>query len=124
MTRHVVDSSAWLEYFADGPSAEHFAPIIEKLAALLVPTITLFEVFKRVAVQRDENDAITCMAVMQQGEVAPIDAEFEGLQGVRYFLKPVSDLCLAKLDSISAQACHCHADRQHSRSQNNLVSID
>ena len=39
-------------------AAEHFAPIIEKPEALLVPTITLFEVFKRIAVQRDENDAI------------------------------------------------------------------
>jgi hypothetical protein len=45
----------------------------------LVPTITLFEVFKRVAAQRDENDAITCMAVMQQGEVAAIDAAFGGM---------------------------------------------
>jgi len=71
MTRHVVDSSAWLAYFADGPSAEHFAPIIEKPEALLVPTITLFEVFKRIAAQRDENDAIACVAVMQQGEVVP-----------------------------------------------------
>jgi len=31
----------------------------------LVPTITLFEVFKRIAVQRNENDAIACVAVMQ-----------------------------------------------------------
>ncbi|HQT43652.1 MAG TPA: type II toxin-antitoxin system VapC family toxin [Halothiobacillus sp.] len=74
MTRHVVDSSAWLEYFADGPGAEHFAPIIEKPDALVVPTITLFEVFKRITVQRDENDAIACVAVMQQGHVVPIDA--------------------------------------------------
>ncbi|MBN8742685.1 MAG: type II toxin-antitoxin system VapC family toxin [Thiomonas arsenitoxydans] len=82
----MVDSSAWLEYFADGPSAEHFAPIIEKPEALLVPTITLFEVFKRVAVQRDENDAIACVAVMQQGEVVPIDAA-RALQAAKLSLK-------------------------------------
>ena len=87
MTRHVVDSSVWLAYFSDGPSAEHFAPIIEKPAALLVPTITLFEVFKRIAAQRDENDAIACVAVMQQGEVAAIDAAFGGMPGVRHFSK-------------------------------------
>lgn len=74
MKRHVVDSSAWLEYFADGPSAEHFAPVIENPRALLVPAITLYDVFERVASQRDENDAIACLAVMQQGEVVAIDA--------------------------------------------------
>ena len=41
---HVVDSSAWLEYFADGPNAEHFAPAIESPDTLLVPVVTLFEV--------------------------------------------------------------------------------
>jgi hypothetical protein len=86
MTRHVVDSSAWLAYFADGPSAEHFAPIIEKPEALLVPTITLFEVFKRIAAQRDENDAIACVAVMQQGEVVAIDAAL-ALQAAKLSVK-------------------------------------
>ena len=37
MKLHVVDSSAWLEYFADGPAADQFAPIIEQPAALIVP---------------------------------------------------------------------------------------
>ncbi len=67
------------------PGAEHIAPLIEMPALLLAPPITLFEAFKRIAAQRDENDAIACVAVMQQGEVVPIDADFEGLPGVRYF---------------------------------------
>lgn len=86
MTCQVVDSSAWLEYFADGPSADHFAPIIEKPDALLVPTITLFEVFKRVGAQRDENDAIACVAVMQQGEIVPFDAAV-ALQAAKLSIK-------------------------------------
>jgi hypothetical protein len=53
----------------------------------LLPAITLFEVFKRIAVQRDENDAIACVAVMPQGEVAAIDEAFGGMPGVRYFSK-------------------------------------
>ena len=48
----VVDSSGWLEYFADGPSAEFFAPPIEATGDLLVPTLSLYEVFKRVLQQR------------------------------------------------------------------------
>ena len=71
---NVVDSSAWLEYFADGPNARHFAAPIEKPKALLVPSITLFEVFKRVVQQRDEGVALQCVAVMQQGTVVDLDA--------------------------------------------------
>ena len=41
---NVVDSSAWLEYFANGPNAEFFAPAIEKTTALIVPWLTLYEV--------------------------------------------------------------------------------
>lgn len=71
---NVVDSPAWLEYFADGPNAKHFAAVIEKPGALLVPTITLLEVFKRVSQQRREGDALQCVAVMQEGEVVTLDA--------------------------------------------------
>ena len=44
---NVVDSSAWLEYFGDGPNAAIFAEAIESPGELAVPTLTLFEVFKR-----------------------------------------------------------------------------
>jgi len=71
---NVVDSSAWLEYFADGPNADYFAKPIEKPGSLLVPSITLLEVFKRVLQQRDEGAALQCVAVMQQGSVVELDA--------------------------------------------------
>lgn len=71
---NVVDSSAWLEYFADGPNAKHFASIVEQADTLLVPSITLLEVFKRVLQQRDESMALQCVAVMQQSEVIDLDA--------------------------------------------------
>jgi len=71
---NVVDSSAWLEYFADGPNAEHFAKTIEKPDALLVPAITLLEVFKRISQQRDEATALQYVAVMQQSRVVDLDA--------------------------------------------------
>lgn len=71
---HVVDSSAWLEYFADGPNAEYFARPIEAPAGLVVPSITLLEVFKRLLQQRSESDALQAVAVMQQGQVVDLDA--------------------------------------------------
>lgn len=71
---NVVDSSAWLEYFADGPNAKHFAKVIEKPDELLVPSITLLEVFKRISQQRDESAALQYVAVMRQSMVVELDA--------------------------------------------------
>jgi predicted nucleic acid-binding protein len=72
---NVVDSSAWLEYFADGPNAKVFAPAIEGTADLVVPTISLLEVFKRVLQQRNEADALRVTAVMKQARVVELDSE-------------------------------------------------
>lgn len=69
---NVVDSSGWLEYFADGPNAAFFAAAIEKPANLVVPTISLYEVFKRVLQQRDHGEALQVVAVMRQGRVADL----------------------------------------------------
>lgn len=71
---NVVDSSAWLEYFADGPNAQFFAPAIERVSRLVVPSIVLLEVFKRVLQQRNEGEAFQAIALMQQGEVVDLDA--------------------------------------------------
>lgn len=70
---NVVDSSAWLEYFADGPNAGFFAPAVEDVPRLIVPSICLLEVFKRVLQQRGENDALTSVAQRQQGRVVNLD---------------------------------------------------
>lgn len=71
---NVIDSSAWFEYFSNGPNADFFAPAIEKTAELLIPSLTLYEVFKRVLQQRDEGSALQAVAVMQQGTVVDLDA--------------------------------------------------
>jgi predicted nucleic acid-binding protein len=71
---NVVDSSAWLEYFANGPNAAYFAGPIEATGELLVPALTIYEVFKRVLQQRQEGDALRAVAVMQQGSVVDLDA--------------------------------------------------
>jgi len=71
---NVVDSSGWLEYFADGPNADFFAAAVENLSELVVPSVSIYEVFKRVLQQRDESDALQAVAVMQQGLVVDLDA--------------------------------------------------
>jgi predicted nucleic acid-binding protein len=70
---NVVGSSGWLEYFAGGPSADFFAPAIENVRELITPSVTLYEVFKRVSQQRSEDDALGAIAVMVQGQVVDLD---------------------------------------------------
>jgi len=71
---NVVDSSGWLEYLADGPNAGFFAPAIERVHDLVVPTLAVFEVFKRVLQQRDESHALQAVALMHQGQLADLTA--------------------------------------------------
>ena len=72
---NVVDSSAWLEYFADGPNAEDFAPIVKDPGNLLVPSVTVFEVFKRIRAQRDSEVALRAVSQMRRGRVVDLDAD-------------------------------------------------
>jgi predicted nucleic acid-binding protein len=69
---NVVDSSGWLEYFAGGPNADFFAPALEAVDELVVPTVSIYEVFKRVLQQRGEGDALQAVALMQQGDVVDL----------------------------------------------------
>ncbi len=125
---NVVDSSGWLEYFADAPNAEKFAPGIQSTRELVVPTLSIYEVFKRVLQQRSETEALRAVALMLQGRVVDLsttialiaaklstelklpmadsimfatareyqatlwtqDADFEGMEGVKYFSKELS----------------------------------
>ncbi|MEE8595511.1 MAG: type II toxin-antitoxin system VapC family toxin [Gemmatimonadota bacterium] len=87
---NVVDSSAWLEYFADGPNADFFAGAVEETEALVVPTLSLYEVFKRILQQRSEDEALAAIAVMlataraHDAVLWTQHADFEGMAGVRY----------------------------------------
>ncbi len=90
---NVVDSSGWLEYFADGPNADFFAPAIEATSELLVPVISVYEVFKRVLQQRSESEALQAVAVMLRGHVREFDIPL-ALTAVRVSLEyrlPMAD---------------------------------
>ena len=72
---NVVDSSAWLEYFADGPNASAFAPAIERSGGLVVPTLSLYEVFRRILHQRGESEALGTVAQMHHGMVVDLTSD-------------------------------------------------
>ena len=72
---NVVDSSGWLEYFARGTNASTFAPIIKTTDTLVVPTVCMYEVFKRLLAQRGEEDALQAIGIMSLGIIADTTRE-------------------------------------------------
>jgi len=92
---NIVDSSGWLEYFADKENAAFFAPAIEDIENLLVPTICIYEVFKRLIGQRGENTALVNIGDMHQGQIIDLTAPI-AIQAA----KISTDLKLAMADSI------------------------
>jgi predicted nucleic acid-binding protein len=100
---NVVDSSGWLEYFADGPNADFFAPAIEDLSDLLVPTLSLYEVFKKVLLQRGEGDALQAVAVMVQGQCIDLDLDL-ALSAAKVSM----DLKLPMADSVMLATAQAH----------------
>jgi len=100
---NVVDSSAWLEYFANGDGAAHFASVIESVGRLVVPAICLLEVFKVVLRQRGESDALQAVALMQQGTVVDLDASLAlaaAKAGVEYKLPLADSIVYATAQSV------------------------
>lgn len=69
---NLVDSSGWLEYFTDGKNADYFAPVVENTENLIVSMVNLYEVFKKISVEKNENSAIQAVALMQQSKIIEI----------------------------------------------------
>ena len=71
---NLVDSSGWLEYFADGPNARRFAEPLSDPDKLIVPTVSLYEVFRVVLRERGEDDAVRTAALMGRGREVPLSS--------------------------------------------------
>lgn len=69
---NVVDSSGWLEYFADGPNAQCFLPPLKDTESLVVPVVVIYEVFKVVLRERSETEALQAAAAMQKATVSDL----------------------------------------------------
>ena len=86
---NVVDSSGWLEYLADSPQAVHFEQALQDTENLIVPVITIYEVFKKVLRERGEGDALLVASQMQSGTVIDLDPTL-ALEAARHPL-PLAD---------------------------------
>lgn len=71
---NIVDSSGWLSYFADEPTAKYFLAPLQDADSLVVPTVTIYEVFKVVLRESNENDALQAAVAMQRGKVVDLSA--------------------------------------------------
>lgn len=95
---NIIDSSGWLEFFSDGPNASFFSSPLQHTADILVPSITIYEVFKVVLRQRNESDALQTVALMQQGSVVDITANISILAArisIDYHLPMADSIILA-----------------------------
>jgi len=92
---NVVDSSGWVEYFANGVNAKFFTPPVQDLENLLVPSICLYEVFKQLTLDLGEENALQAVGIMSYGRVIELDRKI-ALDAARISL----ELKLAMADSI------------------------
>jgi len=102
---NVVDSSAWLSYFAGDDNAGKFAIAIEDVDALLVPSITLTEVFKCIMRQKGEDAALHSVAHMQQGKVVALDGALAmdaAVAGLKYKLPLANSIIYATASKFGA----------------------
>jgi predicted nucleic acid-binding protein len=72
---NIVDSSGWLAYFADEPNAKHFLNPLKDADSLVVPTITVYEVFKVVLRESSENEALQAVAAMQKATIVDLTVQ-------------------------------------------------
>jgi len=100
---NVVDSSGWLAYFSGDPNAIAFSAVIENTSELIVPTICLYEVFKRILSQRGEEAALQAVGIMSLGTIVDLDQEI-AINAAR-----ISDeLKIAMADSIILATTRTH----------------
>jgi len=102
---NIVDTSGWLEYFSGGPNADKFLEPLQNPASLIVPVITIYEVFKVVLRESHENDALNAIAAMEKGKVVDVTtplAMAASKLSIQHRLPMADSLILA-----TAQVCNC-----------------
>ena len=102
---NIVDSSGWLSFFADEPNAKHFLPPLKDTASLVVPVITIYEVFKVVLRESSENEALQAAVAMQKGKVLDLTAKLAidaSKLGLQHGLPMAESIILATAQAFKA----------------------
>ena len=102
---NIVDSSGWLAYFADEPNAKHFITPLNDTASLVVPTVTIYEVFKVVLRESSENEALQAAVAMRKGTVVDLTAPLAiaaSKLSLAYHLPMADSIILATAKEVNA----------------------
>lgn len=70
---NVVDSSGWIEYLSGGENASFFAEPIEADDPPIVPSLSLFEVYRHLLRHLGREEALRVVAAMRRGVVQELD---------------------------------------------------
>jgi toxin FitB len=100
---NVVDSSGWVEYFTKGSNAKFFIPPVQDLENLLVPSICIYEVFKRLTLDMGEESALQAVGIMSYGRIIELDRKI-AIDAAQISL----EMKLAMADSIILATAHDH----------------
>ena len=67
-----LDTSCWLEVFSNGAMAHHYLAATQQPDLLIVPVITIYEVFKNLLRLSEKETALQAVAWMERGQVVDI----------------------------------------------------
>jgi toxin FitB len=71
-TLTLVDSCGWLEYATGGANADFFESALLDTGNLIVPTLCLYEVGKRMLITQGEAAALEVLEMMQKARVVQL----------------------------------------------------
>jgi len=89
MGLNLVDSSGWIEFLLDTDRATLFLDPIMDHENLIVPSVSIYEVVKRIRRDTGEKDAVTALNAMVKGRVIELDLSL-AMDASRYDL-PMAD---------------------------------
>ena len=102
---NIVDTSGWLAYFADEPNAKYFLTPLSESALLVVPTVTIYEVFKVILRESSENEALQAVVAMQKGTVVDLNSSMAiaaSKLSLEYHLPMADSIILATAQEFNA----------------------
>ncbi|MBI5507419.1 MAG: type II toxin-antitoxin system VapC family toxin [Deltaproteobacteria bacterium] len=109
----LVDSSGWLEFFADGPLAAEYGRYLATSSNVVTPTVVLHEVYKVIKRERGEEDALIAAAQMSQTRLVALDdsiALTAADLGLEHKLAMADSIVYATAQSLGAELVTSDAD--------------
>jgi toxin FitB len=71
----LLDSSIWIEIFRSGPLHRACERELKSAKQVVVPTLVLFEVYKKIALRASEDQALSALALITQHQIVDLSQE-------------------------------------------------